>query len=92
MKPLTVIKHLVSSPLDDKDQSYYTALPKQSNPYNELLFISAKIFSYMVQTEQKTEHRPPPTEHTTPIRFTHEKLSSVLNNNTLREINHLLEP
>ena len=30
VKPLTVIKHLVSSPLDDKDKSYYTALSKQS--------------------------------------------------------------
>ena len=26
VKPLTVIKHLASSPLDDKDKSYYTAL------------------------------------------------------------------
>ena len=53
VKPLTVIKHLVSSPLDDKDTSYYTALSKQSHSYNELLFIAAKIISYMVQTEQK---------------------------------------
>ena len=30
VKPLTVIKHLVSSPIDDKDESYYTALSKQS--------------------------------------------------------------
>ena len=29
-KPLTVIKHLVSSPLDDKDRTYYTALYKQT--------------------------------------------------------------
>ena len=34
VKPLTVIKHLVSSPLDDKDASYYTALYKQTYSYN----------------------------------------------------------
>ena len=55
VKPLTVIKHLVSSPFDDKDKSYYTALAKQSHSYNELLFISAKINSYMVQKEQKEQ-------------------------------------
>ena len=38
VKPLTVIKHLVSSPLDDKDNSYYTALAKQPHPSNEFLF------------------------------------------------------
>ena len=27
-KPLTVIKHLVSAPLGDKEKSYYTALSK----------------------------------------------------------------
>ena len=42
VKPLTVNKHLVSSPLDDK--FYYTALSKQSYSYNELLFISEKLF------------------------------------------------
>ena len=31
VKPLTVIKHLVSSPLDDEDKSFYTALSKQSH-------------------------------------------------------------
>ena len=72
---LTVIKHhLVSSPLDDKVKSYYTALSKQSYSYNELLFISAKIISYMVQTEQKAEHKQPPPEHTSPNRNTPEKL------------------
>ena len=49
-----VIKHLVSSPLDDKDRTYYTALYKQTFSYNELLFISAKTLSFMVQAEQKT--------------------------------------
>ena len=45
VKSLTVIKHLVSSPLDDRDKFYHTALSKQSYSYNELLFISAKIIS-----------------------------------------------
>ena len=88
MKPLTVIKHLVSSPLDDKDKSYYTALSKQSHSFNELLFISAKVISFMVQTEHKTEHK----SHTSPIRNTPDKLSSVLNNRTLRDITNLLDP
>ena len=33
-KPLTVIKHLVSAPLNDKEKSYYTALSKQAYSYN----------------------------------------------------------
>ena len=53
VKPLTVINFLVSSPLDDKDKSYYTALSKQSHSYNELLFISAKIISYMVYPKKR---------------------------------------
>ena len=92
VKPLTVIKHLVSSPLDDKDKSYYTALSKQSHSYNELLFISAKIISYMVQNENKVEHKPPNIEHTSPIRNTSEKLTSVLNTRIIRDITHLLDP
>ena len=92
VKPLTVIKHLVFSSLDDKEKSYYTALAKQSHSYNDLLLISANIFSYMVQTEQKAEHKPLPIEHTSPIPNTPEKLSSVLNNRTLRDITHLLDP
>ena len=60
VKPLTVIKHLVSSPLDDKDKQYYTAIYKQTYSYNELLFISAKTISFMVQAEHKqnTNHTP----------------------------------
>ena len=46
----------------------------------------------MVQTEQKKERKPPTTEHTPPIRNAPEKLSYVLNNHTLREIDHLMEP
>ena len=45
VKPLAVIKHLVTSPLTYKGTSYYTALSKQSPSYNELLFISAKVIS-----------------------------------------------
>ena len=82
VKPLTVIKHLVSSPLDDIDKSYYTALYKQSYSYNELLFIAAKTISFMVQAEQKTEHK----SHSWPIKNTPDKFSSVLNYRTLRDI------
>ena len=88
VKPLTVIKHLGSSLLDDKDKSYYTALYKQSHSYKELLFISAKTISFMVQDEHKTEHK----SHTSPIRNTPDKLSSVLNNRTPRDITNLLDP
>ena len=90
-KPLTVIKDLVSSPLDDKDKSYYTAPAKQSHSYNELLLVSAKFISYMVQTEQKAEQKPPPIEHTSPIRNTPEKLSSILTNRTIKDITYLLD-
>ena len=88
VKPLTVIKHLVSSPLDDKERTYYTALYKQTYSYNELLFISAKIISFMVQAEQRTEHK----SHSSPIKNAPEKLSSVLNNRTLRDMTKLFEP
>ena len=57
VKPLTVIKHLVSSPLDDKDKTYYTALYKQTYSYIKLLFIASKTISFLVQAEQKTEHK-----------------------------------
>ena len=92
MKPPTVIKHLVFSPLDDKNKSYYTALSKQSYSYNELLFISAKVIAFMVQTEQKTERKPPTTEHSSPIPNAPQKLSYSFNNRTLREIDYLMEP
>ena len=42
----------------------------------------------MVQAEQKTEHK----SHSSPIQNTPEKLSSVLNNRTLRDMTKLLEP
>ena len=88
VKPLPVVKHLVSSPLDDKDKTYYTALYKQTHSYNELLFIAAKTNSFMVQAEQKSEHKVP----SSPIKKTPDKLSSVLNNRTLRDITNLLDP
>ena len=88
VKPLTVIKHLVYSPLDDKDKTYDTALYKQTYSYNELLFIAAKTISFMVQAEQKTERKL----HSLPIKNTPDKLSSILNNRTHHDIAHLLDP
>ena len=41
----------------------------------------------MVQAEHKAEHK----SHTSPIRNTPDKLSSVLNNRTLRDITNLLD-
>ena len=46
----------------------------------------------MVKLENEAEHKPPPIEHTSPIRNTPEKLSSVFNIRTLRDITHLLDP
>ena len=88
VKLLTVIKHLVSSPLDDKDKTYYTALYKQTYSYNELLFIAAKSISIMVQAEHKSKHKLP----SSPKKNTPDKLSSVSNNRTLRDITNLLDP
>ena len=76
VKPLTVIKHLVSSPLDDKDKSYYTAVYKQTYSYNKLLYISAETIPFMVQAEHKTEHK----SLTSPIRNTPDNLSSIMSN------------
>ena len=42
----------------------------------------------MVQAEQKTEHK----SHSSPIKKTPDKLSSVLNNQTFRDMTNLLEP
>ena len=95
VKPLTVIKHLVSSPLDDKDTSYYTALSKQSHSYNELLFIAAKTISFMVQTEGKhiySEHKSPTKSTIKHSQTTSEKLSTMLNNRTLKDLTQMLDP
>ena len=43
----------------------------------------------MVQSEQLSEHKPPPIE---PIRNTPEKFSSVLKTRTIKDITHLLDP
>ena len=88
VKPLTVIKQFVSSPLNDKGKTYSTALYKQTYSYNERLSIAAKTISFMVQAEQKTEHK----SHSSPLKNTLDKLSSVLNNRTLRDITNLLDP
>ena len=42
----------------------------------------------MVQAEQKTEHK----SHYSPIKKVPDKLSSVLNNRTLRDITNILDP
>ena len=54
VKPLTVIKHLVSSLLDDKGKSNYTALSKQSYSYKELLcsFLPKSILTWYKQNKK----------------------------------------
>ena len=46
----------------------------------------------MVETENKSEHKLPPIERTSPIRNTPEKFSSVIQNRTNRDITQLLDP
>ena len=92
VKPLAIRNHLVCSPLNDKDTPCYTVLSKQSHSFNELVFFSAKVTSYMVQTENQSEHKPPTTEHILPISITPEKHSSILYNCTLHDITQLLDP
>ena len=46
----------------------------------------------MIQTENKSEQKPPLVEHTTPIGTTSDKLFSLLNNRTLRDITQLVNP
>ena len=99
-KPLTFIEHVVSPPLDDKDTSHYKALNKQSYSYNELLFIAAKVISYMVQVEQQlpvqneqrsyNDHKSPTKSHIK--QTTSEKLSTILNNRTLKDLTQMLDP
>ena len=95
VKPLTVFKHIVSSPLDDRDTSYYTALSKQAYTYNELWFIAAKTISYMVHTEQKRpfqEHKSPTKSSSKLSQTTSEKLTTMLTNRTLKELTQMLDP
>ena len=60
VKPLTVIKHLASSPVDDKDKSYYTALYKPTYSYFELLLFLQKSFRvwYELNIKQNTNRTP----------------------------------
>ena len=94
--PLAVFKHLVSSSRDKKDTSYHTAFSKQSHSFNELLFISANVISFLVKTEQKTTHKPTHIErHRSPSRTsqtTSDKNSVTLNVLTLCDITQKLEP
>ena len=101
VKPLTVFKQLVSSPLHDKDTSYHTALSKQPYSNNELLFISAKVVSFMVESEQNSEHKSTHLEHeraerhTSPSRTpqtTTYKMTVMLSRRTLKDITEELEP
>ena len=46
----------------------------------------------MVQTGNKSAHKPPLVEHTSLIRIISDKLSSILNNRTFRDITQLLDP
>ena len=58
VKPLTVNKHLVSFPLDDKDETYYTALYKQTYSYNEHspIYRSKNYFVYVTsRTKNRTQ-------------------------------------
>ena len=94
-KPLTVIKHLVSAPLNDKEKSYYSALSKQAYSYNELMFISAKINAFMVKAEKAKSE----TQYTTPEYYTPktpttttDKPNNVLTSRTLRDLTYKLEP
>ena len=94
-KPLTVIKHLVSTPLTDKEKSYYTALSKQSYSYNELLFVSAKVFAFLVKAEKAISE----TQYTTPEQYTPKqpttttvKLNNVLTSRTLCHLTCKLDP
>ena len=66
-KPLTVNKHLVSAPLNDKEKSYSTAVSKQAYSYNELLFIFVKVILFVVKaTKAKSETQYTALEHYTP--------------------------
>ena len=46
----------------------------------------------MLQTENKAKQKPPLVEHTSPIRTTSDKLASILNDRTLRDLTQLLDP
>ena len=94
-KPLTVIEHLVSAPLNDKEKSNYTALSKKAYSYIELLFISVKVITFKVKAEKAKSE----TQYTTPEDYTPKqpttttnKLNNVLTSRTLRDLTHKLDP
>ena len=74
-KSLTVVKHLVSASLNDKEKSYYTALSKQVYSYNERMFISAKIIAFMVKAEKAKSE----TQYTTPEQYTPKQPTTTTN-------------
>ena len=93
-KPLTVIKHLLYFPLTDKEKSY-AALSKQSDSYNELLFISAKVIALTAKAEKATSE----TQYTAPGQYTPkppttttDKLNNILTSRTLRDLTYKLDP
>ena len=96
VKPLSVFKHLVSSPLEDKDTSYYTALSKQSYSYKELLLISAKVISFMVKSEQNTNKKSTHFErHRFPSRnssFLTDKMTVMLSLRSIEDMTEKFEP
>ena len=94
-KPLTVIKHFVSTPLTDKEKSFYTALSKQSYSYKELLFIPAKVIAFMVKAEKarsETQYTNPEQYTPKPPTTTTDKLNNVLTSRTLRDLTYKLDP
>ena len=95
VKTSIVIKHLVSNPLTDKEKSYYTALSKQAYSYNELLFISAKVITFLVKAVKAQSE----TQYTSPEQYTPkqpttttDKLNNVLTSRTLRDLTYKLDP
>ena len=95
VKLLTVIKHLVSAPLNDKEKSNQTALSKQAYSYNKQLFSSAQVIAFMVKAEAARSD----TQYTTPDQYiskqptiTIGKLKTVLASRTLRDITYKLDP
>ena len=94
-KPLTAIKHLVSALLNDKEESYFTALSKQVDSSNELLFISAKVITFMVKAEKAISLQ----QYTTPEQYTPKqpttttgKPNKVLTSRTLRDLTYKIYP
>ena len=92
---MTVIKHLVLAPLNDKEKSIYTALSKQAYSNNELMSIPAKIIAFMIKAEKANCE----TQYTTPEQYTPkqpttttDKLNNVLTSRTLRDLTYKLEP